>query len=470
MIRLSSYTLVVLLCVSSLASADLKIKTRTTVMGHTTESTVYISTVYIKGPRQRTEMNFGGHGTVSIMQCDQKRLITINGDQCMVMSMGGGETSCPAMPNLAAMARGGAANETPRKGGVLTITRTADDTGERQDMLGYKARHIKTSMTMESSPDACNQSHTKMEIDGWYADLSAGFSCADESYRSLACGGGKGARGCNDKIVLKGSGSSAMGYPLKQTTTVVSEQGTFTTSTEVVEVTNASLDAPLFEMPSGCRVMDMSAMAGGAAATAPSEPAPEPAAAPAAAAQPAAAPAPSAPPKAAGVVRIGVVKIKDMSGQSLPTDNLRVNLMSEFSRQQMDPVTLDAESPQQDVESEARAKQCDYFVYTVSAQVTEPGSPGVAVSSLPKGMKLDPAKFQALSSVTLYKVGKPLPEIKDLHLAADAVQFNVDAVMATFVQESDRIAQQIADDAHPKPASKGAKAPAKPGTKAAKPN
>jgi hypothetical protein len=464
-IRLSSYTLVVLLCLSSLASADLKIKTRTTVMGHTTESTVYI-----KGPRQRTEMNFGGHGTVSIMQCDQKRLITINGDQCMVMSMGGGETSCPTMPNLAAMARGSAANETPRKGGVLTITRTADDTGERQDMLGYKARHIKTSMTMESSPDACNQSHMKMEIDGWYADLSAGFSCADESYRSLACGGGKGARGCNDKIVLKGSGSSAMGYPLKQTTTVVSEQGTFTTSTEVVEVTNASLDAPLFEMPSGCRVMDMSAMAGGAAATAPSEPAPEPAAAPAAAAQPAAAPAPSAPPKAAGVVRIGVVKIKDMSGQSLPTDNLRVNLMSEFSRQQMDPVTLDAESPQQDVESEARAKQCDYFVYTVSAQVTEPGSTGVAASSLPKGMKLDPAKFQALSSVTLYKVGKPLPEIKDLHLAADAVQFNVDAVMATFVQESDRIAQQIADDAHPKPASKSTKAPAKPGTKATKPN
>jgi hypothetical protein len=215
--------------------------------------------------------------------------------------------------------------------------------------------------------------------------------------------------------------------------------------------------------------MDMAAMAGGAAAATPSEPAAAPAAA-APAAQPAAAPEPALPPKAAGVVRIGVGKIKDMSGQSLPTDNLRVNLMSEFARQQMDPVPLDADSPQADVESEARAKQCDYFVYTVSAQVTEPGSAGLPPSALPKGVKLDPAKFQALSNVTLYKVGKPLPEIKGLPLTADATQFNVDAVMSTFVQESDRIAQQIADDAHPKPAAKGPRAPAKAGAKASKPN
>jgi hypothetical protein len=465
-IRLLCYISVVLLCLCSLASADLKITTRTTVMGHTTESTVYI-----KGPRQRTEMSFGGHSSVSIMQCDQKRLITVNGNQCVVMAMGGGETSCPSMPSLAALAREGAGGEAApaRKGGVLTITRTANDTGERQDMLGYKARHIKTSMTMESSPDACNQSHMKMEIDGWYAGLSAGFSCSDESYRSLACGGGKGGRsGCNDRIVMKGGGSSPQGYPLKQTTTIVSDQGTFTTSTEVVELTNTSLDDPLFEMPSGCRVMDMSAMTAGAAA-APSESAPEPAAAKETpAAQPAAAPAPTVAPKAAGVVRIGVVKIKDMSGQSLPTDNLRVNLMSEFARQQMDPVPLDADTPQADVESEARSKQCDYFVYTVSTQVTEPGSAGLPPSALPKGVKLDPAKFQALSNVTLYKVGKPLPEIKELPLTADATQFNVDAVMGTFVQESDRIAQQIADDAHPKPAAKGPRAAAKASAK--KPN
>jgi hypothetical protein len=466
-LRYLSVLALALVCFSTLASADLKIKTRTTVMGHTTESTVYI-----KGGRERNEMSYGSRGgAVSIMQCDQKRMITISGNQCMVMPFGGNETSCPATPNMGAMAREMAGGEptTPRKGGVLTITRTSTDTGERQDMFGYKARHVKTSMTVESSPDACNQSHMKMEMDGWYIDL-AGFSCGDESYRSMACGGPGAKRGCSDRIVMKGSGSAAMGYPLKQTMTMTSEHGNFTTTTEVVELENTSLEASLFDMPPGCKVMDMSAMMGGAS-SAPAATAPEPAAAPAKAAPPPAEPpAPAMAPKAAGVVRVGVVKIKDMSGQSLPTDNLRLNLMSEFGRHQLEAVPLYADAPQADVEAEARAKQCDYFVYTVSTQVKDAGSGGLPLASLPKGVTLDPAKFQALTNVTLYKVGKPAPDFKDLALAADASQFAVNAVMATFVQESDRVAQQIADDAHPKPAAKPAKTPAKPAPKSTKPN
>ena len=466
--RLRCFFLLALIvsCFSTLASADLKIKTRTTVMGHTTESTVYI-----KGGRERSEMSYGGHGgSVSIMQCDQKRMITISGNQCMVMAMGGGETACPAMPNMGAMARGVTGEEptAPRKGGVLTITRTSTDTGERQDMFGYKARHIKTSMTMESSPDACNQSHMKMEMDGWYADL-AGFSCADESYRGLACSGPGAKRGCSDRIVMKGSGSAAMGYPMKQTMTMTSEHGTFTTTTEVVELENASLEASLFDMPPGCKVMDMSAMTGGAPATHTEAPATAPAPANAAPAAPAEPPAPAMAPKAAGVVRVGVVKIKDMSGQSLPTDNLRLNLLNEFGRHQLEAVPLDADAPQADVEAEARAKQCDYFVYTVSTQLKDAGSGGLPPASLPKGVMLDPAKYQALTAITLYKVGKPAPELKDLPLAADASQFAVNAVMATFVQESDRVAQQIADDAHPNPAAKPTKTLAKPGTSTTKP-
>ena len=445
--RFSFRLLIVLLSLVTLASADLKIKTRTTVMGHTTESTVYI-----KGPRQRTETSFGAYSSVSIMQCDQKRMITVAGNRCMAMSMGGsGETACPAMPNMGAAMKGAMGGEAaaPKVGGVLTITRNSTDTGETQEMFGYKARHIKSSMTMESSPDACNKENVKMEIDGWYADLSAGFTCGDESYKAMACGAG-GRRGCTDRIVMKNSGSVAMGYPLKQTMTTVSEHGTFTITTEVVELTNASLDAPLFDAPAGCQ--DMSALMGKApeAATSPtSEPAPAPA--PAAAAAPAPAPTPTLAPKAAGVLRIGVVKLKDQTGQGLPTENLIMNLMSEFARHQFEPILLDAESPLADVESEARAKQCDYLVYTVSSQVVEPGSGGLAASVLPKGVKLDPAKYQALSDITLYKIGKPQPELKDFPLAADGERFGVDAVMETFVEESDKVAEQVAEDAHPKP-------------------
>jgi hypothetical protein len=288
----------------------------------------------------------------------------------------------------------------------------------------------------------------------------------------LACGGAR--KGCNDRIVVKGGSGGALGYPLKQTTTITSDQGTFTTTTEVVELTSTSLEAPLFDMPPGCKVMDMSAMMGGSPANSASTSTAEPAAAappkePTPAAQPAAS-APAAAPKAAGVVRIGVVKITDMSGQSLPTDSLRLNLMSEIARHQFEAVPLDAETPQQAVEAEARSKDCDYFVFTVPAEVKEPGSGGLSAASVPKGVVLDPAKFQALTEITLYKVGKPAPEMKDTPVAADGGQFAVDAVTNTFVQGSDKIAQQIAEDAHPKPASKTSRPPAKKSTGGTKPN
>ena len=464
MIRTSRNLVVLVFAIigfSILASADLKIKTRTTVMGHSTESTVYI-----KGPRERTEMSFGGHaGAVTIMQCDEKRMITISGNQCSVIPTGGGETSCPTMPNMRAMGREDQGNEpaAPRTGGVVTITRNSTDTGERQDIFGYKARHIKTSMIMESTPDACNQSHMRMETDGWYADLSAGFSCADESYRAMACGGMGGRASCNDRIVMKGGGSAAMGYPMKQTTTIMSEHGNFTTTTEVVELASTTLDAPLFDAPPGCKVTDMSAMMSGTPPNTPPESSHAPgvaAPAPKAPAAPAPTPVATVAPKSAGVVRIGVVKIKDTSGEGLPTDNLRLDLMDEITHHQMEAVPLDAEAPHQDVESEASSKQCDYILYTTASQVKAPGS-GLPPASLPKGVTLDAAKFQALTDVTLYKVGKPQPEMKDLLVAADADQFGVNAVMATFTQESANVAQQVDEDAHPKPASKTTKAAVK---------
>jgi hypothetical protein len=446
-------------CLTTAASADLKITTRTTVMGHSTESTVYI-----KGARERREMSLGGRAaTVTITQCDQKRMVTISGNQCSIMQMGGsGETSCP-VPNPRGVAHENANAEPPRKGGVVTITRDVTDTGERQDMFGYKARHIKTSMVMESTPDACNQSHMKMETDGWYADLSAEFSCADESYRAMACGGPSARAGCNDRIVMKGSGSAALGYPLKQTTVMTMDKGTFTTTTEVIEVTTATLEAPLFDAPPGCRTNDMSAMMGGAPATSRPEPSHAPAAAsPAAAPTPAPKPAATVAPKAAGVVRIGVVKLKDASNEGLPTDNLRLDLLDEMAHHQLEVVPLDAEAPPQEVEAEATAKQCDYILYTTVSQVKSPGNDNVAPASLPKGVTLDPAKFQALSQITLYKVGKPTPELKDAPIAADAEQFGVNAVMATFPLEAAKVAQQLDDDAHPKAApAKTTKPPVK---------
>jgi len=460
--RLSLFV-ALLLCTSSLLFGDLKIKTRTTVMGHSTENTVYI-----KGARQRSEMSFGGRGGMAtITQCDQKRMITIVGDHCSVSSIGsGGETSCPSMPAMPSMS--GMAEESsapPRKGGVITITRTSTDTGERQDMFGYKAKHIRSTMMMVSSPDACNQSNMKMETDGWYADVSTTFSCGDESVRAFACGGpmGRSQPQCRDRIVMKGGGGGAIpGFPLKQTTMMNSEHGNFTMTTEVVELTSTTLDAPLFDMPAGCQTTDMAAAMGGpeASPAADTTQTPAPAANQAPTPQPTVGPAPPATvaPKTPGVMRVGVVKIKDMSGQNLPTENLRINLMSEISARHMEAVPLEAETPQKDVEAEARAKECDYILYTVPTQVKEPGTGGLPAASVPRGTTLDPAKFQALTAITVYKVGKPLPEIKDFRIAGDGEQFGVNAVMATFEKEGDKLAQQVEQDARLHNAGKAAAA------------
>ena len=156
---------------------------------------------------------------------------------------------------------------------------------------------------------------------------------------------------------------------------------------------------------------------------------------------------------------VGVVAIKDSTGQSLPIDSMQLDLLGEFSRNQIDTVQL-SDGTASAVESEAKDKQCDYFVYTVPTILKDPGTGGIAATSLPKGTKLDPAKYQALTLMTLYKVGKTTPELKDLPMAADADKFGVDAVTNTFIQESNRVAQQISEDAHPKAATKPPTKPA----------
>src|SRR5437763_7862578 len=47
------------------------------------------------------------------------------------------------------------------------------------------------------------------------------------------------------------TGNGKTGYPLKATTTIHSERGDFSTSTEVVELSKAELDPALFDVPSG---------------------------------------------------------------------------------------------------------------------------------------------------------------------------------------------------------------------------
>src|SRR3954447_769307 len=182
------------------ASADTKIKTKTTAMGHSSESTVYI-----KGARKRDEMNFGPISHVTILQCDQKRIITFcpNSKSYTVYKLDDEDTT-PAATKAASKPKSAKAEqpEDERAGGVQTINVNTTDTGERQTMFGFPARHVKTSMKMESSADACHQNKTDMETDGWYADLSPQLVCLSHPKAYGGFGGGEEKVGCRDRMSM----------------------------------------------------------------------------------------------------------------------------------------------------------------------------------------------------------------------------------------------------------------------------
>jgi hypothetical protein len=445
------------------AFPDTKIKIRNSVMGHSTEGTTYI-----KGARERMEVNMGmGPSFVTVTQCDQKRIITINpqANTCMVTPMG--EDGGPAPSTNAASASGAT------KGGTIIFNINTLDTGERQKMLGLTARHVKMTMNVESSPDACSKANMHSESDGWFADVAPQLSCS-MGFTPPPSRGGRA--GCQDSVRFKRTGGGNPGYPLKLTTTMQVEGHNITTTSEVVELTNAPLEASLFDMPAGCRVvssyaelMNVGAMIAGAMggtpppANVPAQPSTK--TEPPAPTAPVAAPAPVMAAKGAGVTRVGVVKIKDETGTYLPLDNLRINLMSEVTLRQFEAVPLDSDG-EAAVATEAASKQCDYILYTDAAQVKAPDAGGVVLPAALKGVSLDKSKYQALLAVTVYKVGKPQPELKQAPIAADGDKLGVNAVMAAFEKEADRLADQVKKDREP---AKPAKAPAAPAKKAVAP-
>jgi hypothetical protein len=199
------------------------------------------TTTYVKGSRKRTEqgamMGMGGD-VATIEQCDLKQTVQVNDKKKLyhieAMNLGGDETPVS----------GGRGTSTPvKKGGTVTVTNSIVDTGERKQMFGFTARHVKTSMSMQSSPDACTQGDMKMEIDAWYIDLPE-LSCPIP-VRPMQYGPGSRG-GCNDRYVYHNSGAGKTGFPLEQTMTMA---GGMTQTIHTVDLSRAPLDQALFNVP-----------------------------------------------------------------------------------------------------------------------------------------------------------------------------------------------------------------------------
>jgi hypothetical protein len=355
------------------ARADVKIKTRNTSGGQVSEQTTYI-----KGKRQRTELN---ETSVMILQCDLRRQLQIGVPTktyfVTPFDQKTGDTA--AAPGTGAKTTAGQATDAAtRRGGIVTSTFTTTDTGERKKMFGYTARRIKTSIITESSPDACQVSRSRMETDGWYIDAQFALDCDMQGGAAYAAAARDG--GCRDEYRTKQVGTAKAGYPVIVTTKLFDENGneSFTISQEVLEIANAALDSALFEAPAGYRqVNDMREMYGAPAMTASGERDDDDDHAGGSGASKAGS---AAGAKRAGVVRIGVALTKTMAAAdyvdaSSLADTVRNVLISNLNGSTVEVVALEAQQTQ-GVESEARQKECDYVLYSTVAHKKGGGGGG----------------------------------------------------------------------------------------------
>ncbi len=245
-IRRAASAIAIMICLAicdTIARADVKIKAKSTQ-----GSTVSEQTTYIKGRRQRVEM--GNGMMISVLQCDLERSLQI---------MPQTKTYIVTPFNQPAQNAEPAANQ-PRakqdaavRGGVITTTITTKDTGERKKFFGYPARHIIMTMTTDSSPEACGKIKSKMEIDAWYIDFTFGLDCdmsnAYQGYNPAT------QAGCQDRNEVKQIGPATKGYPVWTKTTMFDESGnpSFSMEQEVIEISQATLDAALFDVPADYR-------------------------------------------------------------------------------------------------------------------------------------------------------------------------------------------------------------------------
>jgi hypothetical protein len=301
-------------------------------------------------------------GMTTITECDLKRTIQINdrARKYTITPMDSGESDAasPAGPPSSA--------GPSRRGGVVTMTLNTVDTGERRDMFGFTARHLKQTMMTESETGACNPNNMKVERDGWYINLEYGLNCGSD--RPPQAPSRMPTGGCRDTYRYKRSGVTNLGYPLIETTRMYGPDGqsvTFTMTKEVIELSRQSLDAALFDVPAGYAqassqqemysfsMADAMAMSqqqesnqGGHSTGNQSSNMTS-----------------NTSSMAAARPKVGIVEFNNKAKASISTDELRQQLIATLSGNGVDAVALNASSPSE-AAMEAKAKGCTYILYT----------------------------------------------------------------------------------------------------------
>jgi hypothetical protein len=231
---------------------DLEITTR-----HTSVGSEFTTTTYYSGENSRSEMqissgNMKGHHRAIIRRKGAESIQVYDLD-LDAHEYAGYQT------DLRGMMLGAKPIAVKPSGKTYVINIDIVDTGERKEMFGHIARHLITREKRIGGPGNCYGGNTESKIDGWYIDpemLPLPQRPKEEVASRLVTllVGGSGGH-CSDKIEVHRTGPRT-GFPLKITTTWPGQDAqtgntpkAYSSTTEVVEFSEAPLDRALFEVP-----------------------------------------------------------------------------------------------------------------------------------------------------------------------------------------------------------------------------
>ncbi len=366
--------------VAAPAPQDLRYASTYTAEGLKTESVTYI-----KGQRERFEFQ----DIVLLKQPDQKRTIQIMkaANTYLVMA---DAAPLPLTPAPVAVAPG-----QQKPAGVVNVITTIVDTGERKAAFGQQARRVKTMIDRQPMPGACDTSRQRIETDGWYIDqpkaLTAQATPSGPMPEMMP-----GA--CADEIKANVNGDAkALGFPIAYTTTIKAEDGkSIVTSMEVTAFEAKTLDAALFEIPSGMNAaMNMGEMAKALSdinETRLTE------------ADTAANATPL--PKKPGAIRVGVPEFANKTSQTVNTRAMRQQLIAQLAEAGVEGVPM-AAAPAEELQKRAQQLGYDYVLFSdvTELKASKPGGIGGMMKGLSGGAAAGAPQETTESTLAIKLVG-----------------------------------------------------------------
>jgi hypothetical protein len=210
---------------------------------------------------------------------------------------------------------------------------------------------------------------------------------------------------------MRHEGNGKLGYPLIETTKIYGENGQLmmTQTKEVVELSRASLDTALFDIPAGYTeatnaselygAPSMASIMGAANQGQADNARPSVSTMPSSAATEA---------KKPGSILIGVVQFNNRAGRAVSLDALRQRLIGQLGANGADAIPLNASS-QMEAEAEAKVKQCDFILFTDVAALKQNKLGGMFGNITGAGGM---AKVEAKLEFKLFAVGESAPRLQ----------------------------------------------------------